>query len=153
MTYPIGQNPPSDSLIASLQGNNELLRRELRFATDANRGAFWRGVVIGGLLVGCTLIAGAAFAETRMTLEGRSASCFAVVAIENRSGSYNQDETLETTHGPVVLHYRTIGGHNALDHDEVTVISLPDGVTADPSFMALPDGETGRICLAEWIGG
>lgn len=92
-------------------------------------------------------------AEPRMALNGPSGPCFAVISVVNSFGSYNADETLATDHGAVVVNYDTIGGHNALDADLVKVVSLPDGVTADPMEMALPDGETGRICLLEWLGG
>ena len=89
----------------------------------------------------------------RMSLDGPSGTCFAVVVIENRLGVYNRDETLDTGLGPVVLHYHTVRGHQPGDDDEITVLSLPDGVTADPMRMDLPDGETGRVCLMEWLGG
>lgn len=89
----------------------------------------------------------------RMSLDGPVGSCFAMVVIENLSGVYNRDETLQTDHGAVTLHYHTVGGHNATDADQVAVVALPDGVTADPMQMALPDGQTGRVCLMEWIGG
>ena len=90
--------------------------------------------------------------EPRMSLTGPADGCFAVVVIENRAGSYIRDETLETSHGPVTLHYHTVGGHQVGDDDQVTVLALPDGVTADPMMMAIPDGETGRVCLLEWLG-
>lgn len=91
--------------------------------------------------------------EPRMSLSGPTGTCFAVVVIENRVGVYIRDETMQTDHGPVVLHYHTVGGHNAVDADQVQIVSLPDGVMADPMHMDLPDGETGRVCLMEWIGG
>jgi len=56
-------------------------------------------------------------APSRMTLEGPTAHCFAVVAIENRVGVYHRDETLETDHGPVVVNYTTVGGHKPGDDD------------------------------------
>jgi hypothetical protein len=89
----------------------------------------------------------------RMSLEPGTGTCFAFVVIENRAGVYIRDETLQTARGPVVLHYQTVGGHNATDFDLVDVVSLPDGVMADPVHLDLPDGQTGRICLMEWIGG
>lgn len=90
--------------------------------------------------------------EPRMSLSGPSPGCFAVVVIENRLGAYNRSETLDTPHGPVVLNYRTVGGHNATDADQISVMTLPDGVMADPMVMDLPDGQTGRVCLMEWLG-
>lgn len=44
-------------------------------------------------------------------------------------------------------------GHNAQDVDLVAIASLPDGVMVDPQRMGLPDGDTGRISLMEWLGG
>lgn len=90
---------------------------------------------------------------SRMSLHGPDGHCFAVVVIENRLGTYNRDETLATDHGAVVVNYTTVGGHQPGDDDQVSVVSLPDGVMADPMHIALPDGDTGRICLLEWIGG
>ena len=91
--------------------------------------------------------------DPRMALGGPAGPCFAVVVIENRRGLYNRDETLETARGPVTLHYRTVGGHNAVDSDVVEVVSLPPGVIADPMRLDLPDGDTGQVCLLDWIGG
>lgn len=90
--------------------------------------------------------------EPRMSLAGPDGHCFAVVLIENRAGSYNRDETLETPHGTVVVNYRTVGGHQPGADDQVQVMELPDGVTAVPMRMDLPDGDTGRICLMEYLG-
>lgn len=104
-----------------------------------------------GLGLGLVVMAVPAFAE-RMTLEEGMGHCFAVVVIANTAGTYNQAETLETVHGPVVLYYKTIGGHNATDGDEVSVLELPPGVVAEPSFMELPDGDTGYVCLMEFVG-
>lgn len=91
--------------------------------------------------------------DSRLSLAGSAGHCFAVVVVENRAGLYNRDEALATIHGAVVVRYQTVGRHNATDADQVQVVSLPDGVMADPMEMALPDGDTGRICLMEWIGG
>ena len=118
--------------------------------------AFCRGAVFGAILATGAFVGSAALGqippEPRMSLEAGTGDCFAVVAIANRMGFYNQIETLHTVHGPVVLQYETVGGHNATDADKVSVVSLPDGVIADPEFMALPDGETGRVCLILWVG-
>ena len=109
----------------------------------------WRLV----LAVLAALLAAPARAQTRMTVEEGAGPCFAVIYIVNRVGVYDADETLPTIHGAVTVHYDTVGGHNATDADLIDVVSLPDGVMADPMRMALPDGETGRICLMEWLGG
>jgi hypothetical protein len=136
-----------------------LPRFDLIDRRDAKRRAFTafiRGSIFGAILATGAFIASAAMGQTppepHMSLEPGTGDCFAVVAIANRMGIYNQIETLHTEFGPVVLKYHTVGGHNATDADEVSVVSLPDGVAADPDFMALPDGETGRVCLFEFVG-
>jgi len=92
-------------------------------------------------------------APGRMSLDGPVDHCFAVVVIENRVGVYHRDEVLETEHGAVLVHYATVGGYKPGDDDQIDVVSLPDGVMADPMHIDLPDGDTGRICLMEWVGG
>lgn len=89
----------------------------------------------------------------RMTLAPGDAVCFAFVSVENRKGLYNAVEVLDTEHGPVSVAYRTVGGHNATDDDEVFVMLLPERVIAVPMQMTIPDGDTGRICLREYLGG
>lgn len=98
---------------------------------------------------------GAGWNPKRMALhegDGQGA-CFAMVSIENRSGPYTAVETLDTEHGPVSIRYETVGDHNATDHDLVDVVDLPAGVAARPMHMALPDGETGFVCLMQYLGG
>ena len=80
-------------------------------------------------------------------ISGDGSPCFAYVEIDNRSGVYNEMETLQTPLGEVSLTYRTNGGHNATDFDEVFVELLPEGVAASPLYLPLPDGDKGRICL------
>jgi hypothetical protein len=99
------------------------------------------------------LVAPAHADTSRMSIDVPTGPCFAVVVIENRAGVYNRDEALQTDQGLVVVRYQTVGGHNETDADLVDVVSLPDGVMADPMHIALPDGDTGRICLMEWLGG
>jgi hypothetical protein len=89
----------------------------------------------------------------RMTLLPGEGPCFAVVAVENRMGRYTAVESLDTEHGPVSIRYETVGGHNAADHDLVDVVGLPAGVAASPMHIDLPDGETGFICLMQYLGG
>ena len=89
----------------------------------------------------------------RMSLLPGEGSCFAVVAVENRMGRYTAVESMETEHGPVSIQYETVGNHNATDHDLVDVVDLPAGVAATPMHLDLPDGETGYICLMEYLGG
>ena len=88
----------------------------------------------------------------RMSLIPGEGPCFALVAIENRMGRYNAVEALETEHGDVSIRYETIGNHNATDHDLVDVVDLPPGVAANPMHIDLPDGDTGYICLMEYLG-
>lgn len=92
------------------------------------------------------------YSAARMTLHPGHGDCFAVVEIQNWIGEYNQSETLETALGPVTIRYRTVGWHQAGDDDLIDVESLPPNVLAVPMSMALPDGETGRICLIKYEG-
>lgn len=88
----------------------------------------------------------------RMTVEPGDGGCFAIIYVENLVGPYNYTRELETGRGSIFVEYETVGLHNATDHDIVTVRGLPFGVAADPMRMALPDGETGEICLYEYVG-
>ena len=88
----------------------------------------------------------------RMILEPGSGDCFAVVSIRNTAGVYNRSETLDTEHGPVIISYETVGGHNPEDHDLIDVQSTPANVLAVPMHIDLPDGDTGEICLMYWVG-
>lgn len=108
-----------------------------------------RWLVIPGVLA-CTV---AEAGIERMSLLPGDGPCFAVVAVENRMGRYTAVESLETEHGTVSIRYETVGGHNATDFDLVDVVGLPAGVAANPMHIDLPDGETGYICLMEYLGG
>jgi hypothetical protein len=92
----------------------------------------------------------------RMQMTAGDAACFAIVRIENRHGWYNEVETLPTEFGPVAIRYRTVGSHtagSAANADKVAVEILPPGVLAMPMQMDILDGDTGTICLREYIGG
>mgnify|MGYP006889554335 CR=1 FL=1 len=89
----------------------------------------------------------------RMGLLPGEGPCFAIVEIENRAGSYNATESLPTEYGPVLVAYDTIGAHGPGNDDLVTVVDLPPGVRAVPMEMAIPDDDTGHICLTEYVGG
>lgn len=108
-----------------------------------------RWLVIPGVLA-CTV---AEAGIERMSLLPSDGPCFAVVAVENRMGRYTAVESLDTEHGTVSIRYETVGGHNATDFDLVDVVDLPAGVAANPMHIDLPDGETGYICLMEYLGG
>lgn len=86
----------------------------------------------------------------RMSLDGSSGHCFAVVVIENRVGVYHRDETLETDRGPVVVNYTTVGGHKPGHDDQLSVVSLPGGVTADRCGWTCPVATPGES--AWWNG-
>lgn len=101
------------------------------------------------------LTATAAHAD-RMTLLPGDATCFAFISIVNSAGTYNSMETLETVHGPVSATYRTIGAHKAGDAstaDKVAVVSVPSNVIPVPWELDVLDGDTGLICLREYLGG
>lgn len=106
-------------------------------------------LALAAILVATPALAGI----ERMSLLPGDGPCFAVVAIENRMGRYTAVESLQTKHGTVSIRYETVGGHNATDFDLVDVVDLPAGVAANPMHIDLPDGETGFVCLMEWMGG
>lgn len=108
-----------------------------------------RWLVVPGVLA-CTVVEAGI---ERMSLLSGEGPCFAVVAVENRMGRYTAVESLETEHGTVSIRYETVGGHNATDFDLVDVMDLPAGVAANPMHIDLPDGETGYICLMQYLGG
>lgn len=108
-----------------------------------------RWLVVPGVLA-CTVVEAGI---ERMSLLPGDGPCFAVVAVENRMGRYTAVESLDTEHGTVSIRYETVGGHNATDFDLVDVVDLPAGVAANPMHIDLPDGETGYICLMEYLGG
>lgn len=91
--------------------------------------------------------------QARMKLLPGEGQCFATVEVRNLVGVYNENETLLTDHGPVVVRYETVGGHNATDFDLVDVMDKPDNVIAVPMHMDLPDGDWGYICLREYLPG
>lgn len=88
----------------------------------------------------------------RMQVEAGEGGCFALIYVTNSVGAYHAVEALQTPEGEVRVEYETVGGHNADDHDIVTVLSLPFDVSAEPMHMALPDGEVGEICLYKYVG-
>ena len=99
------------------------------------------------LLAATPALADLAPSASRMTLLPGNGECFAIVEIDNRAGVYNRDEVIDLPEGPLVIHYKTNGGHNAEDFDEVTVLAVPAGVKAFPMYIALPDGDQGHVCL------
>ena len=77
--------------------------------------------------------------------------CFSLVVVEDRVGTYNKPETLETSRGPVTVFYNTVGGHaDAPDYAEV--VDLPPNVAAYPMVLDLVPGEKRSICLMDYIG-
>lgn len=89
----------------------------------------------------------------RMSLLPGDGYCVGIIKVVNLVGVYNETEHLEIDEGTVSVEYETVGGHNPTDDDLVRVVALPEGVLARPMDMALPDGDTGHICLLRWIGG
>lgn len=88
----------------------------------------------------------------RMNLLPAEGACFAIVKIDNLYGAYNEDEQLQTAHGTIVLRYTTVGDHAPGDDDEVSVVDLPTGVRAEPMELTIPDGDSGYVCLLEYLG-
>ena len=74
--------------------------------------------------------------------------CFAQVLIEDRHGTYNEEESFETSRGTVVLRYTTVGLHSG-EPDYAEVISTPEGVIALPMVIALIPNQKVPVCLTE----
>lgn len=97
--------------------------------------------------------------DARMTIHADpppGAVWFARVVIQNRIGTYNRVETLDTAHGPVALEYTTTPPHRLNDPasaDRVCVVALPDGVQAVPECLDVMEQESGTVLLMKWIGG
>lgn len=91
-------------------------------------------------------------ADNRMSLIERQQDCFAMIEIDNRAGTYNESEILQTELGDVIVKHTTVGGHRPGDDDYVEVMELPPGVFARPMRLDIPDGSKGRLCLFEFEG-
>lgn len=86
----------------------------------------------------------------RMSLEpGDGQPCLWTVVIENRLGTYNAVETLDTDRGEIRVRYETRGTHGPGADDFVEVVKVPEGLTAYPWEMDLADDATGRVCVME----
>jgi hypothetical protein len=84
------------------------------------------------------------------------AGWFARVVIENRIGTYNATEVLETAHGPVGIEYTTTPPFKVGDPasaDRVCAVSLPPGVLAVPECLDVMEQDRGEMLLLKWIGG
>ena len=81
---------------------------------------------------------------------------YARMQVENKRGVYNVTKAYPTEHGPVTLRYRTSAPSTPGDPnsaDEVCVMDLPEGVSADPICMDVLEQETGTVFLYVWMGG
>jgi hypothetical protein len=134
--------------------------------------AFWRGVVIGGLVVGAGFLAGAARGETIQI--GRSLSHggaamgttvsiapsevpgqLAVVTLDNQLVNDGGD----TGRYPLVMNDLMVAvlftwdADPLLGSDRMTVLA-PAGVTCLPETceVTVPEGLTGRVVLIDWRG-
>lgn len=86
----------------------------------------------------------------RMHVEPGDRECVAYVSIENRNGNYNQTDVLSIPgYGDVAISYRTVGGHNAAEDDQIAVEALPPGLGARPMQSPIKDGDTMLVCLFE----
>jgi hypothetical protein len=81
---------------------------------------------------------------------------YARMQVENKRGVYNVTKAYPTEHGPVTLRYRTTAPSTPGDPysaDEVCVMDLPEGVSADPICQDVMEEETGTVFLYVWLGG
>lgn len=76
--------------------------------------------------------------------------CTLYVEIIDRPGCYEQEDTLPSPFGPIVVYYSTHLGHSIPDSAEV--ISLPRDLVAIPPFAELAPNEPTHICLIIYTG-
>jgi hypothetical protein len=128
---------------------------------DANRKAsraFWRGLVIGGMLVGATFIGGAALAGDAASFGGTGCQ---LVPIEGRAHiAEARCENVETSGQSLVEADLTAGGltvrlvlMQAPGHqpDSFTIVP-PDGFIADPQTLVLDEFTSGVVRIFQFVG-
>jgi hypothetical protein len=84
------------------------------------------------------------------------ASWFARVEVKNFVGKYNATETVPTEHGDVLVEYMTTLPYAKNDPgsaDTACVVSLPDGIIANPACVDILETETESIYLFQFLGG
>jgi hypothetical protein len=78
------------------------------------------------------------------------------VEVKNYIGTYNETETILTEHGDVLVEYLTTKPHARNDPasaDTACVVSIPDGVIANPVCVDILEMETESIYLFQYLGG
>jgi hypothetical protein len=84
------------------------------------------------------------------------AAWYARLEVRNRIGTYNDTETLDTSHGPVSVRYTTTPCSKVGDPacaDTACVVAVPAGVVAVPECIDVMETKSGEVLLMEWIGG
>jgi hypothetical protein len=123
--------------------------------------AWWRGVVFGGLLVGATFIAGAAFADplnitgTIVDMQPAPPPAVAKVTMDNWSANGPQDDAVYLLTMPgLAVEVEFTWDAGQIGEDRVTVIP-PDGFICEPldCQMTVPEGSIGRVMIMPWVGG
>jgi hypothetical protein len=134
--------------------------------------AFWRGIVIGGLLVGATFIGGAALGETihigRTWINGDEAQSttisiarstepgeWAVVTMENRHVNDGGDSgAYALTLDGVPVGIRFVWDSDEMLGSDAVTVTPPQGMTCVPDdcTATVMEGFTGRVVLIDWRG-
>lgn len=134
--------------------------------------AFWRGVVIGGLMTGAAFIGGAAWGETthigRMFINGEPVvpssvtispsdepGQLAVVTFVNRHVNQEEDNGLrEIATADVGVSVRFIFDFNPVTGADRIEVQPPRGVTCAPEDcgVTVMEGFTGQVVLFQWQG-
>lgn len=169
----------SDARPASRGGMVSLSRGELFDLTQGARArarrSFWGGIVLGGLIVGASFIAGAALAEETRTIQigklfvnGEASAPttvsiapspvpgqWAVVSFQNQYVNDGGDDgtyTL-TLDGVAVGIVFTWDFNPVLGSDRITV-TPPEGITCQPETCeaVVMEGFSGEVILIDWRG-
>jgi hypothetical protein len=166
-----GTVPDPYDVIDRLRASNDVLRSELRNDGRPRR-AFWRGVVIGGLLTGAAFFANTAFGETvsigRHFINGEPTipssvtispsdqpGQLAIVTFVNRYVNQREDDgTREIATVDVSVSVKFTFDFNGFTGADRIDVTPPAGVTCDPTDcgVTVMEGFTGQVVLFQWQG-
>ena len=131
----------------------------LSVAMEMGRRMYWKGVVFGGLIVGCTFIAGAAFGLTisgsTVTLEpSADPAAFAdVVFVNDLSNGPTDTGNYTLSQDGMTVGVRSTVYANFVGADQITV-TPPLGMNCLPAncTVTVIEGQVGRVTLLPYQG-
>lgn len=150
-----GTVPDPYDVIARLRASNAVLRQELQAAGNPRR-AFWYGIVIGGVVIGASFGAGAAFGQgaykceppDRITIQDDGPGRAIVTYYNSINDCSNHvDRVLESANGIAVRVIIEVGGEEH-DYRELITLEPQDALMmAFPPEGALLDGEERQFVI------